>query len=630
MRVTELPWLPEPPSDYRARCKALAPDQKDLPGVIQHLATHRLNASEANALGKAISRILAGGRTLEPLSSFRLGILANSTYDLVADGLQAAAARHGVALEVVLGAYDSVLQQALDPQSTVNDGSLDAVLIATDHRWFNLVRPALSEAARSGALDGIDVLRAAVSGLRQHGGAPVILQTVPIPNMPLFGSYERRVQGSLRNLLEELNTAIACLAEETGSYLLDVQALAAAVGADVWFDPAQWQLYKLPFSAECNPIYADHVGRLLGAIRGKSRKCLVLDLDNTIWGGVVGDDGIEGLKVGPGTPEGEAFSAVQALALDLRNRGIVLAVCSKNDEATARRVFLEHPDMLLRDEHIAVFQANWVDKANNVEAIAASLSLGLDSLVFLDDNGAERAQLRAALPMVAVPELPADPAWYPWTLSAAGYFEAVTFTEEDRGRAQSYSDAVRRAEVMVKSRDLGDYLSSLQMAISFAPFDSVGRSRISQLINKSNQFNLTTRRYTEVEVATFEADPEVFTLQVRLRDRFGDFGMICVVICRSSVESGSTIWDIDTWLMSCRVLGRKVEEAVLAEIVKAAQAKGVAAIHGRYLPTAKNAMVADHYSKLRFTEVERDGTGRCLYRLELSQFVPQQLPFGPW
>lgn len=627
MRVTDLPWLPAAPSDFRARCKALTADQKDLPGTLQRLATHRLSASEASLLGKTISRILSSGRTLDPLASVKLGILANSTYDLVADGLQAAAARHGVALEVVLGAYDSVLQQALDPKSPVNAGGLDAVLIAVDHRWFNLVRPALSEAARGGALDGIEVLRAVVEGLRRHGGSPAILQTVPVPNMALFGSYERRVHGSLRSILTELNAAIVRLAEETGSYLLDVQALAADVGADAWFDPAQWQLYKLPFNAECGAIYADHVGRLLGAIRGKSRKCLVLDLDNTIWGGVVGDDGVEGLKIGPGTPEGEAFSAVQSLALDLRERGIVLAVCSKNDESTARRAFSEHPDMLLRDEHIAVFQANWVDKANNVEAIAASLSLGLDSLVFLDDNAAERAQLRAALPMVAIPELPADPAWYPWTLASAGYFEAVTFTEEDRGRAQSYSDAVRRTEVMVKSRDLGDYLSSLEMAIGFAPFDPVGRARIAQLINKSNQFNLTTRRYAEAEVAAFEADPEAFTLQVRLRDRFGDFGMICVVICRPSAESRSTIWEIDTWLMSCRVLGRKVEEAVLAEIAKAARQKGVAILHGRYLPTTKNAMVADHYAKLGFVEVERDAAGARLYRLDLDQFVARELPF---
>ena len=229
----------------------------------------------------------------------------------------------------------------------------------------------------------------------------------------MFGSYDPRVRETPRALIEETNRRLIGLAEESDSYLLDTASLAERVGTDHWFDPVVWHSYKLPFAARCIPLYADMVGRLLGAIRGKAKKCLVLDLDNTVWGGVVGDDGIEGIVVGTGSGAGEAFLAVQRTALDLRERGIMLAVSSRNDEETARRPFRELPDMLLREQHISVFQANWLDKASNLEVIAKTLNIGIDALVLLDDNPAERAFVRAALPMVAVPELPRDPSWIP-------------------------------------------------------------------------------------------------------------------------------------------------------------------------------------------------------------------------
>jgi FkbH-like protein len=230
--------------------------------------------------------------------------------------------------------------------------------------------------------------------------------------------------------------------------------------------------------------------------------------------------------------------------------------------------------------------------------------------------------------MVAVPELPADPGWYPLYLSSAGYFEAVSFSAEDRIRAESYASDAQRAEVMQKSRDLGDYLRSLEMTITFAPFDEVGRQRIVQLINKSNQFNLTTRRYTEAEVTDAQNDPSVFTLQVRLSDRFGDLGMISVIICRSTEIDGVLAWDIDSWLMSCRVLGRKVEEAVLRRIVQGAKAAGVRILRAAYVPTAKNSMVKDHYTKLGFTLLNEDEVQRRVFELQLETYDPPELPLS--
>jgi FkbH-like protein len=308
---------------------------------------------------------------------------------------------------------------------------------------------------------------------------------------------------------------------------------------------------------------------------------------------------------------------MQRTALALRERGIVLAVSSKNDDAVARAVFAGHPEMLLRLPHLAVFQANWSDKATNVAAIAAQLSLGLDAMVFVDDDAAERDLVRRMLPDVAVPELPPDPALYARTLLAAGYFEAIAFSEEDRRRAELYAGEARRLALPDAAGDIEAYLASLEMRIAFAPFDAAGRSRIAQLVNKSNQFNLTTRRYSEPDLASLEADPALFTLQVRLVDRFGDHGMIAVIVCRPAAAAA---WEIDTWLMSCRVLGRGVERAVLRELLHHARARDVARLVGRYLPTPRNALVRDHYANLGFTPLGADGAA-TVWQLETTAEV---------
>ena len=297
----------------------------------------------------------------------------------------------------------------------------------------------------------------------------------------------------------------------------------------------------------------------------------------------------------------------------LRERGIVLAVSSKNHDETARLPFRSHPEMLLRENHFAVFQANWNDKATNITAIANELALGLDAMVFLDDNPAERGLVRRLLPDVAVPELPADPALYARTLLAAGYFEAVTFSAEDRTRAGFYQDNAQRAALHQQAGDVDAYLESLDMTITFLPFDETNRARITQLINKSNQFNLTTRRYTEAEVSAAERDPACYTLQVRLADTFGDNGMISVVICRPAAPA---TWEVDTWLMSCRVLGRKVEQAVLAELVAAARRSGIARLVGTYRPTPRNQLVEHHYAKLGFTRQDDAPDGTTTWTLD--------------
>jgi FkbH-like protein len=609
---TGLAWLPPAPADFAAACKTLG-SMSSVGPASWALANHALDQNQLTRLGRAIGRAVADGRTLNPLESFRLGLIGNGTLELLIPILVATAARHGLALECIHADYGQVTQEALDPSSRINMAKPDAVLLALDYRGLPLQFIAGDVAAEGVDIDcAIAQINRIRESIRRHSGATVIIQTVPPPPETLFGSFDCVVPGTPRRLIERLNRAIAESIADTSDLVLDVARLAETVGLGTWHSPALWNMAKLPFDDSCVPIYADHVMRLISALRGRSRKCLILDLDNTVWGGVIGDDGLAGIKIAQGDPTGEAHLAVQQLALNLRRRGIVLAVSSKNTDELARVPFREHPEMLLREEHFAVFQANWNDKATNIKAIAEELSLGLSSMVFLDDNPVERALVRQLLPEVAVPELPEDPAWYARTLAAAGYFESIAFSSEDRTRADMYQSNARRVVLQNQAGDLDAYLASLEMEILFSPFDRTGRARISQLINKSNQFNLTTRRYSEAEVAAAENESDVLTLQVRLIDRFGDNGMISVVICR---PDGPFVWAIDTWLMSCRVLGRNVEQMVLREIVHHARNSGIQTLVGTYRPTEKNALVRDHYRKLGFKNLEERTDGTTVWSL---------------
>jgi FkbH-like protein len=617
----ELAWLAKPPADFALRCKELANNPDDLGKQIRLLATHALDERQLARLGRVIKSAQQRGQSLAPLVPFRLGLIGNGTLDLIVPVLVATAARHGFALGCVTGAYDQFLQDALVPESSLNKARPDAVLLALDHRGLSLQpcpgNQQLANEAIDAAIGLLDTVRARIS---RNSGALCIVQTLAAPPEGLFGSFDRALVGTARNLVDRVNQRICQSVLQSSDMLLDVAGIAETVGLADWHSPALWNLAKLPFADAFVPLYAEHAMRIIGAMRGKSRRCLVLDLDNTVWGGVIGDDGIEGIQIAQGDATGEAHLSVQQLALTLRARGIVLAVSSKNIDSIARRPFKEHPDMLLKEEHIAVFQANWEDKASNIRAIAKELALGLESLVFLDDNPAERSLIRQELPEVAVPELEEDPANYARTLAAAGYFEAISFSEEDRARAEMYQGNARRLGLQSQTADIESYLRSLEMRIVFGSFDGKTRARVTQLINKSNQFNLTTCRYSEPQVEQLGADPKAMTLHARLVDKFGDNGIICVVICRAT---GSDVWTIDTWLMSCRVLGRRVEQAVLGEILKQARSLGIRKLVGVYRPTDRNGMVRDHYGKLGFKQVQDDAGGASLWELSVDAEIDE-------
>jgi FkbH-like protein len=621
---SELRWLPRPPSDFRERLKDANQSGNGIGREFQFLASHALDLNQLTSLAKSVTQARESGRPFDPLVPFKLAVLSNATTDLFAPALISAAVRYGIALEVVTPLYDQVAQEALTPDSVVNRSKPDAVLFALDYRALPLkISFGDTEASAASVQAATGYLQVLREGLKAHCNPVCIFQTFAPPVETVFGSLDRVLPGTLRRVIGDINGELAASVVNSSDALLDIAGLAETVGLANWHDPHLWNLAKLPFSDDFIPLYADHVARTLAALRGKSRKVLVLDLDNTVWGGIIGDDGLGGINIAQGDATGEAHLAVQRLALNLRERGIVLAVSSKNNDEVARTPFERHPEMLLKLEHIAVFQANWNDKATNIQAISEELSLGLDAFVFLDDNPVERELVRRLLPQVAVPELPDQPAEYARTLAAAGYFEAIALSVEDLKRAGFYQDNAKRATLQRQVGGVEAYLDSLEMTITFQPFDATGRARIVQLINKSNQFNLTTRRYTEPEVIEAENDPKVFTLQVRLEDRFGDNGMISVVICRPG-EDG--VWVIDTWLMSCRVLGRKVEHMVLRKILEEARAAGIRKVRGTYRPTDRNKLVSEHYAMLGFTKISDESGGLTLWELAVNAELPPLAP----
>lgn len=617
-------WLPEIP-DWSERLRAAAESGRcDWPSLAA-LANARLGFIETLRLDKVAAK-LSGGALPESAvgKPIRLAVLGSSTVEHLLPGLRVGALRRGLWAATYVSPYGQYFQDLLDPDSGLAAFAPNAILLALDARHVvgeaGLAGAADAEASAERAVERCrDIWRAARSRFK----APIIQQTL-LPVFPrLMGSNEHRHKGSRAFLVERINQRLREAADADEVDLLALDWLATRDGLDAWHDPVLWNMAKQEVRPAISPLYGEHVARILAAQQGRSFKCLALDLDNTLWGGTIGDDGLEGIVLGQGSSAGEAFVSLQHYARELSKRGIILAVCSKNDEGNAYLPFDKHPEMILKRGDIACFAANWSDKAGNLREVARILNIGLDSIVFADDNPFERALVRRELPMVAVPELPDDPARFALCLADAGYFEAVRLTKEDFGRAGQYQANVQRETLKASSTDLAGYLRELRMELHAGPFDRTGLQRIVQLINKTNQFNLTTRRYTQEDIVPLMADPRAVTLQMRLTDRFGDNGMIGVVIGRLNDDMELVI---DTWLMSCRVLGRRVEETTLNLLAAEAARLGASALIGAYRPSAKNAMVRDHFAKLGFAACgERQG-GETSWRLDLASFQPFETP----
>jgi FkbH-like protein len=584
------------------------------------LANQQLGPLEHIKINRIAARLQKAG-VVGAMRHVRLAIFGNTTLGLFAAHLRGAALARGILLDPIETDFDTVTAFALGTSRSTIEGPLDCALLCLDLSAFAKAERLLDQAddAKASA-NAVLRLRTLALGIRERLGAPVVVATIPLQPEDTISSTDRTILGSAARLTNALNAEIARGAEDGDWLVWDAASLASEIGLHAWFDPVGRHHAKTPFAVDLSPIAADHFCRVVAAMTGKSGRALVLDLDNTIWGGVVGDDGVEGIQLGNGTAAGEAFLAVQRLALELRRRGVVIAVCSKNNDDVARRAFREHPDMLLQLDDIAVFQANWVDKATNLKAIADTLNLGIDSMVFVDDNPAERERVRQAWPLAIVPELGDEPAYFPRLVVASGAFEHLRLGTDDVARAADYQAAVSRQVLRDTVQDYDAYLASLDMRMTIAPFDRIGRTRITQLINKSNQFNLTTRRYNELDVARLEGDPAFLAWQVRLSDTFGDNGMIAVVVVHKET---TTRWRIDTWLMSCRVLERGVEQTIMNELVDLARSQGCEELRGEFLKTDRNALVTDFYDRMGFNHVDSTPSNSDRrYVLETREFVP--------
>lgn len=622
--MTSLHWLGPLPDDWRGRVRALgaepAFDPDHLWDEAMALANSNLSFVLTTSLDQATRRALRApppGLTTRPE---RLALLGSATMGHLLPAIRVGGLRRGIWIDTYENEFGQYWQELIDPHSALHEFRPSTALVSLDaHHLVQGIDAGMTSGAASAALDEIAIhLREIWRLLREKFGCRVIQQTVLPLHPPLLGSNEHRLAGSRAAFVARLNGALRPMADEAGVDLLALDDRVARDGLAAWHEPTFWHHAKQEVSPAAAPMYGELLVRLLAASQGRSAKCLVLDLDNTLWGGVVGDDGLEGIVIGQGSAVGEAFLAFHHYCKELARRGVILAICSKNDKVNALEPFERHPEMALKLSDIAALAINWQDKPANIRAIATELNIGLDAFVFVDDNPFERNLIRRELPMVAVPEVGEDPVGFITAIADAGYFEALIVTEEDHERTLQYEGNRARDALRNSATDLESYLRSLEMRLMWRRFDRIGLARIVQLINRSNQFNLTTRRYTEGEVVAVMEDPDAFGLQLRLIDRFGDNGVIAIVIGR---RTGGADLVIDTWLMSCRVLGRQVEEATLDVISQQARLLGARRLIGEYIPTKKNGMVRDHYARLGFVTMETAPTGGCRAVLDLESFV---------
>lgn len=443
---------------------------------------------------------------------------------------------------------------------------------------------------------------------------PVIQNNMEYPFYRLMGNQDGVILSGRTSFVNRLNEKFADYARSTANFFInDINYQSAVYGLDAWSDPFYWHMYKYALCLDAIPWLALNVSNIIKAIYGKNKKSLVLDLDNTLWGGVVGDDGPENLEIGPETSMGQVYSEFQEYVKFLKNIGVMLNVDSKNEEENAI-AGLSHPDGILKPEDFILIKANWKPKNENMMEIAREMNILPDSLVFADDNPAEREIVRSYVNGVSVPEL-GTPEQYIRVLDHNGYFEVTNLSEDDRKRNEMYKANVLRAQQEASFTDYGSYLKSLQMKAIIRPFETIYMSRIAQLTNKSNQFNLTTRRYTQSEIEQAAANPDNITLYGKLEDKFGDNGVVSVLIGHKE-RCEKLELHLDLWLMSCRVLKRDMEYAMMDELVKNCRMQDISVIYGYFYPTGKNAMVKDFFAVQGFDKLNEDSL-RTVWKFEI-------------
>jgi len=553
----------------------------------------------------------------------RVAVLGFCTTDYYAAVLRGLGRAGGFPIVTYEPEYNTVHQTVLDVQSPLYSFQPDFVVFLTAVQALRNVLLSADVSNRARVAD--DEGEQFVSLIRQAASIPgvtVVVNEFVVPYERAWGNFSSRVDDSLPNVVKRINERLRAVAAETGNvYTVDCDHIASWHGKRSWFDERLWFYSRSFCHPEVLPQVAGQAIDVFRAVKGKSIKCVAVDLDNVLWGGVIADDGLEGIRLGE-LGDGEAYVQLQLWLKELRSRGIILGVCSKNDEDKAREPFRRHRDMVLAESDISCFIANWENKADNLRDLAKRLNIGLDSVVFLDDSPFERNLVRELASEVCVPELPQDPADYVPYLESLNLFEAAQFSEEDRKRADFYRANVLREDEQRKVTSVEEYLAGLEMEAEFERFDDLHLPRIAQLVQRTNQFNLTTIRHSAEELRQFADDPEYFPYYVTLTDRFGENGLISIVI---GMREGKRM-ELVTWLMSCRVISRRLEEFVLDQLVEVAGEAGITELRGTYVPTAKNGLVEKHYEVLGFRLAEEGPDGTTTWVHSVAEHVPSGAP----
>ncbi len=505
----------------------------------------------------------------------KIAIGGNATFNYLQEALAFYLRLDGIEADIFLCPFGTLYQQAADPDSELFKFRPDIIWIFSTSRDLG---------GEGGEIQAVKNLWQSV---QKNSAARILQNNFDLDSTRPLGHLESTLEFSKTRIVQRLNREIA-ESKPPGVAVLDYDWLSSLFGKSAWLAGRFWHQGKYPFAPEATALVSYNAAQIIQAMLGRAKKCLVLDLDNTLWGGTLGDDGVDGIQIGPDSPLGEAYLEFQRYILDLKNRGVLLAVCSKNDESLVNKAFAQHPGMLLKPVDFAAWQVNWKNKAENIQALKDQLGLGLESFVFVDDSAFERGLVRELLPEVCVPEMPEDIVDYAQTLDEGRYFESVSFSSEDASRNQMYADDRKRKTLQETSLDINSYLKSLGMLCTAADFGPANSARVEQLINKSNQFNLTGQKITSGRLGMGRC--------YRLTDRFGDNGIISAVVLR--IEGDTMI--LQNWVMSCRVFLRGVEEFVHGDLLRLALKMKVKKIAGLYVRTEKNGLAAQHYAKLGY------------------------------
>ena len=557
---------------------------------------------------------------LSTLPALKVALIGDTATQLLSTAIRGTGVLRGLNIQLFEAEYNQVERQFMDPSSELHEYDADFIILFQSSHKLGELHSGLMPNEQEELADQRLHFLSAVCNDPSFADKKIICFNYPEIDDTVFGSYANKVVSSLPYQIRKLNYELMNLAQQHPNlFVCDISCLQNKLGRDFLFSPNIYVSTEMVLSVDALPYVASRVMDIVCAVRGQFKKCLILDLDNTLWGGVIGDDGVEGIQLGHGLGIGKAFTEFQMWVKKLKQRGIIICIASKNNEETAKEPFEKHPDMVLKLEDIAVFQANWETKVDNIRTIQKILNIGFDSMVFIDDNPFERNIVRQNIPDITVPEMPEDPGEYLEYLYGLNLFETASYSTADKDRTKQYQVEAKRVSLSRTFNNEDDFLLSLDMQSEVSGFTRFNTPRVAQLSQRSNQFNLRTIRYTENDITCMAEDAGIIPLCFTLEDRFGDNGLIAVIIMKRQDEESLFI---DTWFMSCRVLKRGMEHFTLNTMVDRARQAGYKRIIGEYIPTTKNKMVELHYSNLGFTRI--DGLDRNLYELSVDGYQPKK------